>query len=142
MATGKTMPTAVPVEAFIAGLGSAQRRAEAQRLDALFREASGFMPRMWGPSIIGYGRYAYRYASGHEGEAAATGFSPRKAHLVAYIMPGYADFGPILARLGPHRLGKSCLYLTRLDRIDLTALAELIRAGLVDLAKHWPVEPA
>ncbi len=96
---------------------------------------------MWGPSIVGYGRYHYRYKSGREGDFLATGFSPRKAALSIYIMPGYADFGDILSRLGKHKLGKSCLYVNKLADIDLDVLAELIRAGLEDLEKHWPVEP-
>jgi hypothetical protein len=93
-------------------------------------------------SIAGFGRYAYRYDSGHAGESLATGFSPRKAEISVYIPPGYADFGPILARLGPHRTGKACLYLRRLDRIDLDALADLIRAGLADLGTRWIIHPA
>lgn len=118
------------------------RRDEAGRLLDLFARVTGWEPRLWGPSIVGFGRYAYRYASGHAGEAAATGFAPRRAELVVYILPGYADFGPLLARLGPHRIGKSCLYIRRLDRVDQGVLAELIRAGLDDLARHWPIHPA
>jgi len=117
------------------------RRDEAGRLLDLFCRVTGWEPRLWGPSIVGFGRYAYRYASGHAGEAAATGFSPRRAELVVYILPGYADFGPLLARLGPHRIGKSCLYIRRLDRVDEGVLAELIRAGLDDLARQWPIHP-
>ena len=96
---------------------------------------------MWGPSIVGYGRYHYVYKSGREGDYLATGFSPRKSALSIYIMPGYADFGEILARLGKHKTGKSCLYVNKLADIDLDVLAELIRAGLTDLAAHWPVDP-
>lgn len=108
---------------------------------ALFAETTGWEPRLWGASIIGFGRYAYRYDSGYGGESLATGFAPRKAELSVYIMPGYADFGDILARLGPHRMGKSCLYLRRLSAVDEGVLGELIRAGLKDLATRWPVHP-
>ena len=94
---------------------------------------------LWGGSILGYGQYHYVYDSGREGDFLATGFAPRKANLVVYIMPGYTDFGPILARLGKHRLGKSCLYLNRLSDVDADVLAELIRAGLDDLGRRWPV---
>jgi hypothetical protein len=118
------------------------RRADAAMLMALFQRVTGWAPQLWGPAIVGFGRYEYRYESGHSGEAPATGFSPRKPELVIYILPGYADFGPHLARLGPHRIGKSCLYLKRLDRIDLGVLEELIRAGLADLATRWPLQPA
>ena len=97
---------------------------------------------MWGPSIIGYGRYHYRYKSGREGDFLATGFSPRKANLSIYIMPGYQDYSEILNRLGKHKLGKSCLYVNKLADIDLEVLAELIRAGLQDLDRVWPVQPA
>lgn len=96
---------------------------------------------MWGPSIIGYGKYDYRYKSGREGAFLATGFAPRKAAFSIYIMPGYTDFGDILSRLGKHRTGKSCLYVNKLSDIDPDILAELIRAGLDDLATRWPVRP-
>ena len=80
-------------------------------------------------------------ATGREGDFLATGFSPRKANFSIYIMPGYADFGDLMARLGKHKTGKSCLYVNKLADIDTEVLAELIRAGLRDLARHWPVEP-
>ncbi len=137
----KTVPTAVPATDFIASVPDPRRRGEASRLDAIFREVTGFRPVMWGPSMVGYGRYHYRYASGREGDALATGFAPRKAAISIYIMPGYADFGPILEDLGRHRRGRACLYVTRLDAIDEGALKRLIRAGLEDLARHWPVLP-
>lgn len=117
------------------------RRAEAETLLALFRTVTGWEPRLWGPTIAGFGRYEYRYESGHSGESPATGFSPRKAEIVVYILPGYADFGDLLVRLGPHRIGKSCLYLKKLDRIDLGVLEELIRAGLADLGSRWTLHP-
>lgn len=129
-------------EDFLAAVEPEARRAEAARLDAIFREVTGWSPRMWGPSMVGYGRYAYTYDSGHSGVAMATGFAPRKAELVVYILPGYADFGAMLADLGPHRLGKSCLYLKRLAGIDEAALKRLIRAGLDDLGQRWTVEPS
>lgn len=129
------------IAGFLAAVEPEARRAEAARLDAIFREVTGWQPRMWGPSLVGYGRYAYTYDSGHSGVAMATGFAPRKTELVVYIMPGYADLGPVLAGLGPHRLGKSCLYLKRLAGINEDALRSLIRAGLEDLGRRWTVEP-
>lgn len=137
----KTAPTDQSVEDFLAAVTPERKRADAQALDRLFREVTGFAPRMWGPSIVGYGRYHYRYESGREGDFLATGFSPRKANLVLYIMPGYQDFGEILARLGKHRLGKSCLYINKLADVDVSVLGELIRAGLDDLGRRWPIEP-
>jgi hypothetical protein len=128
------------VAAFLAAVTPDQRRAEAAALDALFREATGYAPRLWAGSMVGYGRYAYRYDSGHSGVSLATGFAPRKAELVVYILPGYANFAPQLAQLGPHRLGKSCLYLRRLQGVDLAVLAGMIRDGLADLATRWTIE--
>lgn len=138
----KTRPTGDDVAAFIAQVEPERRRLEAEALDRLFREVTGFQPQLWGPTIIGYGRYRYRYDSGREGEMAATGFAPRKAELVCYILPGYADFGHILKDLGPHRLGKSCLYIKRLGQIDTDVLKRLVRAGLDDLAKRWQAMPS
>jgi len=136
----KTQSAALDREVWLAGVEAA-RRDEADRLLGLFADATGWEPRLWGPSMVGFGRYEYRYDSGHSGESMATGFSPRKAELSIYILPGYADFGTILARLGPHRLGKACLYVRRLDKVDQSVLRELIQAGLVDLGKRWPVHP-
>ena len=117
----------------------ATRQDEARTLDALFRDATGFVPQIWTGGIVGYGAYDYTYASGRRGTWMVTGFAPRKAKISVYIMPGYADYGPILDRLGPHSKGKSCLYITRLARVDLGVLAELVRAGLQDLSQLWPV---
>lgn len=142
MAENKTKPTDGSVADFLAAVGPERRRMDALALDALFRRVTGWRPRMWGPTMIGYGSYRYVYDSGRSGEFLATGFSPRKASLVVYIMPGYADFGDILARLGKHKLGKSCLYINKLSDIDESVLEDLIRAGLDDLGTRWPVEPS
>ena len=141
MGENKTKPTGADVAAYIGAVEPEGRRADAMRLDQIFRETTGFEPRMWGPSIVGYGRYSYRYESGRAGAFLATGFAPRKANMVLYIMPGYADFGDILSGLGKHRLGKSCLYLNRLADVDEGALRRLIRAGLDDLGRRWEVMP-
>jgi hypothetical protein len=141
MAENKTKATEVSVADFLAAVEPAEKRADAVTLDALFRRVTGFIPQMWGPSMIGYGRYDYVYASGHGGSSFATGFSPRKAELSIYILPGYAEFAPQLARLGKHRTGKSCLYVKRLSDIEMAVLEELIVAGLSDLAKRWTVLP-
>ncbi|MEX0365037.1 MAG: DUF1801 domain-containing protein [Ruegeria sp.] len=141
MSNNKTVPTGADVGAFIDSVEPASKAADARKLDALFREVTGFQPLMWGPSIIGYGQYHYRYKSGREGDFLATGFSPRKSAHSIYIMPGYADFGDILARLGKHKTGKSCLYVNKLADIDMDVLADLVRAGLNDLNTYWPVQP-
>jgi len=140
MSSNVTVMTDASVEDFIAGVEHPGRREDARVLDQLFRRVTGFQPRMWGNSIIGYGRYHYRYDSGREADFLATGFSPRKANMSIYILPGYANFGPILKRLGPHKTGTSCLYVGRPSKIDLNALGDLIRAGLDDLATRWPVQ--
>jgi hypothetical protein len=136
----KTKSAPLDRAVWLAGVEPA-RSGEAERLLAIFAEVTGWEPRLWGPSMVGFGRYAYRYDSGHGGESLATGFSPRKAELSIYILPGYADFGGILSRLGPHKLGKACLYLRRLDAVDEGVLRELIRAGLEDLGRRWSVHP-
>lgn len=141
MASNKTHVTEVSPADFIASVEHPVRRADAQALDVLFREVTGFQPKMWGPTIIGYGTYHYRYESGREGDTLATGFSPRKSSLSIYIMPGYADFGDILDRLGKHKIGKACLYVNKLADIDTAVLRELIRVGLDDLDARWPVQP-
>ena len=141
MANAKTRPTKISVTEFLAGVEPADKRAEAQALDLLFRKVTGFTPLMWGPTIIGYGRYAYTYDSGHSGESLATGFSPRKAEYSLYIGAGDEAAGPILARLGRYKIGKSCLYVKRLSDIDSEALAQLIAEGLARLGQRWQVHP-
>jgi hypothetical protein len=138
-AQNKTRASDASVAAFLAAVEPERKREEARQLDRLFREVTGWQPRMWGPSMIGYGEYHYTYASGREGDFLATGFSPRKARHSIYIMPGYGDYGPILERLGKHSIGKSCLYVNKLADIDLEVLAELIEFGLKDLAEKFPV---
>ncbi len=142
MSKNKTKETAEPVEDFIYSVDHPTRRADAIELNEIFKEVTGFSPKMWGPTIVGYGNYHYVYKTGREGDSLATGFSPRKANLSIYIMPGYAEFGEILGRLGKHKMGKSCLYINKLADIDTEVLKELIRAGLADLDAIWPVNPS
>ncbi len=120
-------PAGTPVAEFLARIPDERRRDDAHRLSAMMQEITGEPPAMWGTSIVGFGSYHYRYASGHEGDSALTGFSPRSQHLVIYLVGGLEDrYGPLLARLGPHKTGKGCLYLKRLDDVDPGALRELI----------------
>jgi hypothetical protein len=141
MSENKTRPTAVSPADFIATIEHPVRRADAQVLLDMMTRITGEAPVMWGPAIIGFGQYHYRYDSGREGDFMRTGFSPRKANLAVYIMPGYTDHGPILDRLGKHKLGKACLYINKLADVDLDVLEELIRAGLADMAKRYPETP-
>tara|TARA_R110002051_G_scaffold93824_1_gene163588 strand:+ start:990 stop:1418 length:429 start_codon:yes stop_codon:yes gene_type:complete len=139
MTQNKTQQTDLPVADFIAQVDHPTRRADPHVLDNMFRRITGYTPKMWGPTIIGYGQYHYIYACGHEGDSLATGFSPRKAALSIYVLPGYQDFSEIISRLGKHKIGKSCIYINKLDDINLKVLEELIGAGLADLATRWPV---
>ena len=131
----------LPIEQFLDSVAPQGRQAEDRRLVQIFNEVTGFAPRVYSHGIIGWGRYAYTYATGHSGTGFATGFSPRKAELSIYILPGYGDFGSILHRLGKHRAGKSCLYLRYLSDANEAALRDLIASGLADLKTHWPVTP-
>lgn len=127
------------VDDFLNAVTPARRHGEAAELNAFFQEVTGWQPVLYTGGMLGYGSYEYSYKSGRTGNWFATGFAPRKAKLCIYIMPGYADFGPILSRLGKHNKGKSCLYLNKLADVDRDVLAELVRAGLADLATQWPV---
>jgi hypothetical protein len=119
--------TDAPVAGFLARVPDEQRREDAWRLCAMMREITGEPPVMWGTSIIGFGMYHYRYASGHEGDSALAGFSPRRQHLAIYLIGDFASrHQSALTRLGPHQTGKGCLYIKRLDDVDHDALRELI----------------
>ncbi|MEM9256587.1 MAG: DUF1801 domain-containing protein [Pseudomonadota bacterium] len=110
-------------------------RRDCKTLLRVFKETTGMKPKMWGDSIVGFGEYTYYRANGDEGVFLACGFSPRKSGPTLYIMPGYSDYQALLENLGPHRLGKSCLYLKSLEGIDLKIVAKLIKLGLKDLQK-------
>lgn len=135
----KTKPGTATVAAYLDSL-TPEQRSEAKRLQRLFREATGARAKLWGTSIIGYGEYHYTYESGRAGDFLATGFSMRKSGPTIYIMPGYEDYSTLLAKLGPHSLGKSCLYLKSLDDIDQNVLKRLIKTGLRDLKKKYLVK--
>lgn len=133
----KTTQTSLRPADYIASLEDGPRKQDAEILLPWFEGVTGLEARMWGPSIIGFGRYAYTYDSGHSGESMLTGFSPRKANMVVYILPGYRDLSDKLARLGKHKIGKSCLYLGRLSAIDMAVLEEIVRDGLAYMRKSY-----
>ncbi|WP_296419441.1 DUF1801 domain-containing protein [Pseudooctadecabacter sp.] len=139
MAENKTKATDHDVTAFLEAVEHPVRRADGLVLDAMFRQITGWTPRMWGPTIVGYGSYDYVYDSGRSGTSLATGFSPRKAALSLYIMPGYQDYSDIRDRLGKHKIGKACLYINKLADVDLSVVEELVRRGVDDLGKKYPV---
>jgi hypothetical protein len=129
MNENKTGPTEVPVEEFLASVEHPVRRADGFELLELMKSVTGQDPVMWGPSIVGFGRYHYRYGSGREGDSAAVGFSPRKANLALYGLTYGPDADRLLPLLGKHKTGAACLYINRLDDVDRDVLAGLIRSG-------------
>ena len=129
----KTRPTDVPVDDFIAAVENPRRRADAEVVRAMLTEVTGEQPVMWGPSIVGYGSYR-----GPTGDWPIIGFSPRKAQLVVYIMRGFTDFGDQLARLGKHKSGGGCLYISKLDDVDLDVLREMAAASVEWMRERYP----
>ena len=126
MAANKTVPTNASVTAFLDAVSSEERRADGYLLLDMFKDVTKEEAVMWGPSIIGFGSYHYKYESGHEGEMCLTGFSPRSRELVLYVSAGAEYNKPLLAKLGKHRTGKSCLYIKRLADVDHEILKEII----------------
>jgi hypothetical protein len=135
MAKQKTIPTRVRVNDFIAAIADERRRKDCRTLLKLMREATGAKPVMWGPTIIGFGQYHYRYASGHEGDCFLAGFSPRKQALSVYIMAGFDGFPELMNKLGKYKTGKSCLYVKSLDDVDLPTLRALIVRSVRQMRK-------
>lgn len=134
----KTQPTDVPPATFIGGLDDERRRLESETLIEMMRDITGKEPVMWGPSIIGFGEYHYQYTGGREGNWPRTGFSPRKAAVTVYCIPGFSQQGGLLEKLGPHRTGVSCLYIPRLEDVDLGVLRQIIERSVARLAKKYP----
>lgn len=131
----KTKPTGVPVSEFLDSIPNDQKRADAQKLIDLMESISKKEAYMWGPSIIGFGTYRYRYASGHSGEAPAIGFSPRKSAISLYVTLNVEEVADLLAQLGPHKTGVGCIYLKNLAGIHEPTLKKLIRHGLKEAAR-------
>jgi len=126
----KTQRNDGDVDALLAAIPDARRQADARAVCALMRELSGEPPVMWGSSLVGFGAYAYTYASGRSGEWFAVGFAARKQALTLYLMDGFGDHDVLLAKLGPHKTGKSCLHVKRLEDLDEAVLRELITRSL------------
>lgn len=134
----KTKPTDVNVSAFIEAVDHEGRREDSKFVLEMMQRLSGHEPRMWGPSIIGFGSYHYKYDSGREGNMCRIGFSPRKSSLVLYIIPGFSKVEGLLNRLGKHKLGKSCLYIGRLSSVDMVVLEEIIVQALAYMDEKYP----
>lgn len=137
MAENKTKATRASVTTFMNSIDDTQMRADARKVAAMMRRATGKRAKMWGASIVGYGTYHYRYASGREGDFMITGFSPRKQALTVYIMPGFTPFDKLMAKLGKYKTGKSCLYIKRLSDIDEIVLERLIGDSVEHMRKKY-----
>jgi hypothetical protein len=133
----KTKPTEVIAESHIAAIASEEQRSDAQTLVALLRRVTRQEPRMWGPSIVGFGSYHYKYASGHEGDSALAGFAARGRELVVYIAADFEGRDVLLARLGKHKTGKVCVYIRRLADVDLKVLETLIARSVADTMRRY-----
>ena len=142
MAELKTKPTKVSVASHIAAIANEDQRRDARTLLALMRRVTKQEPRMWGPTIVGFGSYHYKYASGHEGDSALAGFAVRGNEFVVYIAPGFEGRDGMLAKLGKHRTGKVCVYIKRLANVDLKVLETLITKSIADTKRRYPAPQA
>jgi hypothetical protein len=138
MAEQKTKPTEQSVEAFLDKVPDEKVRDDCFSLIKLMKKATGSAPKMWGPSIIGFGKYHYKYESGHEGDACLTGFSPRKQNITLYVMPGSAQHAGLLKDLGKHKAGKGCLYIKKLEDVNTGVLENLVKQSVDSLKKKYP----
>lgn len=139
MAEQKTKPTAQAVESFLDKIESEQVRDDCAVLIKIMKKATGAPPKMWGPSIIGFGQYHYTYDSGHEGDSCLVGFSPRKANISLYVM-GSDKRERLLEKLGKHKAAKGCVYIKKLEDVNLTVLEELVKSSVEALRKKYPAQ--
>ena len=137
MAELKTTATDANVIDFISGVAPA-RQADCEALIAMMQNVTKSPPKMWGGSIVGFGTYHYKYESGHEGDASLVGFSPRKQHIVIYIGPGFTSYPDLMAALGKHKTGQSCLYIKSLADIDIKVLEKLVAASVKYMREKYP----
>ncbi len=133
----KTKATKASVMKFLKGIENEQRRADGLKMLELMLKITKREARMWGSSMVGFGSYHYKYASGREGDWFLTGFSPRKNDLTVYIMNGFSSYSDLMSKLGKYKTGKSCLYIKKLEDIDLKVLSQLIRKSLNDMRKTY-----
>ena len=134
----KTVATGESVDAFLAAVEDDVKREDSLAVAAMMAEVTGASAVMWGTSIVGFGQYHYRYASGREGDFLETGFAPRKRALTLYIMAGFAEYDALLAKLGKFTIGKSCLYIKRLADVDMAVLRELVERSVLAIRKKYP----
>ncbi len=138
MAEAKTKPTSASVDDYLAAKASPEQLADCQALMALLKKVTKQPPKMWGPSIVGYGSYAYRYESGRTGESCLTGFAVRGKELVVYLVAESAEQQALLAKLGKHKMGKACLYFKRFADLDAAVLEALVLASVEEIKRRHP----
>jgi hypothetical protein len=138
MAHAKTRPTGASVEEYLASRASAEQLADCKAIMAICKRVTKEKPRMWGPSIVGFGSYSYRYESGHSGESCLAAFAIRGRDLVVYLLPDHPGQGELLGKLGKHTMGKSCLYFRRLADIDARVLEALISGSVAEVKRRYP----
>jgi hypothetical protein len=137
MAENKTKPTGASVDDYIASKANEQQRADCQELMALFEKITGEPPRMWGPSIVGYGSYRYTYESGRIGQAPLAGFAIRGRELVVYVMAEGQEQRSLLSKLGKHKMGKACLYFKQLADVDASVLEKLVVGSVAEVRRRY-----
>lgn len=135
--TNKTQPTRASVTEFLNSVENTQKRADCRAIAKMMRAATGKNARMWGSSLVGYGSYDYRYASGREGTFFVTGFSPRAQNIAIYIIPGFRNFGGLMSKLGKYKTGKSCLYIRKLDDVNTETLNALIEKSVEYMRRKY-----
>jgi hypothetical protein len=138
MAETKTKPTGASVSAYLASKASPEQLKDCKAIMAMCKRVTKQQPKMWGPSIVGYGSYTYRYASGHSGDACLVGFAVRGKDLVVYILAENPKQVALLAKLGKHKMGKSCLYFKRLEDLDVKVLETLIAGSVAEVKRLYP----
>ena len=135
MAELKTKANKASVDKFLKGIQDEQKREDCFKIVDIMKKAAKAEPQMWGTSIVGFGSYHYKYASGREGDWFLVGFSPRKQNLTLYIMSGFDEYNSLLKKLGKHATGKSCLYIKRLEDVDVKVLKELVTRSVKHMQK-------
>jgi hypothetical protein len=138
MAKNKTTETGQDVNEFVYKVADETKRDDSFRLIEIFRSLTGVDPKMWGPTIVGFGLYHYKYASGHEGDAPIAAFSPRKDAIVLYLYPVFPKREEFLKKLGKHKVGKSCVYIKKLEDIDVAVMKRMVEASIKQAKKEYP----
>jgi hypothetical protein len=138
MAKNKTIETEASVPAYIEAIPDAKRREDVRTLVGIFSKASGFEPKMWGPAIIGFGAYHYKYDSGHEGDAPRVGLSSRVNAITLYLATAFADSEELLSKFGKHKTSKACIYIKKLEDIDTGVLARMVKNSVDWMEQQYP----